>query len=207
MNLMDQYPKMKVFGIGFHKTGTSSLGEALRLLGFTPVANFTPEILPAIRASDFESVRKFCESYQAFEDNPWPLIYRELDEMFPGSKFVLTLRPTDSWLRSLTKHFGGATTEMRQWIYGADHGDPLGSEEIYRARYEAHRTEVLEYFSKRPNDLAVMDWTEGAGWPELCRVLGSSVPDLPFPHTNMAQTRSLYGRIMLKLGLVARSKA
>ena len=125
---------MKVFGIGFHKTGTSSLGEALRILGFTPVANYSPELLPAIKEGDFELVRKHCESYQAFEDNPWPLIYRELDEMFPGSKFVLTLRPTESWLRSLTKHFGGSSTAMRQWIYGDAYGDPLGAAAGRRCR-------------------------------------------------------------------------
>ena len=147
---MKEHSKVKVFGIGFHKTGTSSLGEALRLLGYTPIANFTPKLLPSIQSGDFGAVKRFCEPFQAFEDNPWPLIYRELDEMFPGSKFVLTLRPTESWISSLTKHFGGSSTETRQWIYGAEHGDPLGSEDVYQARFEAHRSEVLEYFSKRP---------------------------------------------------------
>ncbi|MEO9594765.1 sulfotransferase family protein [Rhodopirellula bahusiensis] len=186
---------MKVFGIGFHKTGTSSLGEALRILGVAPIANYTPELLQSIEAEDFETVREYCSGFQGFEDNPWPIIYQQMDKMFPGSKFVLTIRDSDAWIQSITKHFGSEQTEMRRWIYGAQHGAPVGSENIYRQRYDRHNEEVLDYFSDRPNDLAVLNWTEGASWQKLCDVLGMAVPQQPFPHTNRAEQRTLLGRL------------
>lgn len=148
---------VKMFGIGFHKTGTSSFGEAMRILGYNRVANFTPSLLPAIKAGDLREIQRFCEQFDGFEDNPWPLLYRELDKLFPGSKFVLTVRPTDEWIRSVRKHFGGSNTEMREWIYGPEHGDPIGSEEVYMSRYERHNDEVRNYFAARPEDFAILD--------------------------------------------------
>ena len=190
----------KVFGIGFHKTGTSSLGEALRQLGYSPIANYTPELLPHIKSSNWQAIQNFCQSYQAFEDNPWPLLYRELDEMFPDSKFVLTIRPHDQWLNSVIKHFSDSNTEMREWIYGKGYGTPNEDiKQIYIDRYNNHNKEVLSYFDNRPDDLAVLDWSQGSGWPELCRVLNCSVPKRPFPHTNQAKQRNILGRFEVKL--------
>lgn len=192
---------MKVFGIGFHKTGTSSLGEALRILGFGPVADHTPELLPYIREGSWETVKEYCGRFSSFEDNPWPLIYKELDRMFPGSKFVLTTRPEDDWIRSVVKHFGGSVTEMRKWIYGDAHGAPRGSEGIYLDRYRRHNLEVVEYFSQRPDDLILMKMSEGDGWEPLCQGLRCSVPREPFPHANRAAQRTLSGRLFIRLGL------
>jgi len=38
------------------------------------------------------------------EDNPWPLIYKELDKRIPGCKFILTLRDEESWYSSVKRH-------------------------------------------------------------------------------------------------------
>lgn len=174
----------KVFGIGFHKTGTSSLGEALRQLGYSPVANYSPALLPAIKSKNWEQVKEFCQPYQAFEDNPWPLIYSELDALFPGSKLILTLRPPEKWVSSLTNHFSGSTTAMRQFIYGDSYGDPTNAQERYLVRYNQHNQRVLNYFANRPNDFALVDWEMGHGWAEICKLLDCDVPERPFPHTN-----------------------
>ncbi len=34
--------------------------------------------------------------YDAFQDNPWPIIYKGLDVKYPDSKFILMLRDPDS---------------------------------------------------------------------------------------------------------------
>lgn len=169
----------KVFCVGFHRTGTSSLGAALRMLGFRvcgSVATHDPEIATRVRAI----ARSLIDEYDAFQDNPWPILYRDLDEWRPGSRFILTTRPTDAWIRSVVRFFGANSTPMREWIYGA--GSPLGSEERYRARFERHNADVMRYFRDRPRDLLVLRITEGEGWPELCRFLGLPVPPEPFPH-------------------------
>lgn len=177
--------KPKVFCIGFHKTGTTSLEVALRRLGYRVTGSFgtrDPDIADKVHELAYAKVAEF----DAFEDNPWPVLYKELDERFPGSKFILTRRPAASWIRSQVKDFASTETPMRRWIYGENAGCPEGNEEIYVARYERHNSEVLDYFKDRSGDLLVMDIPQDAGWTRLCEFLGHEVPSEPFPHANKA---------------------
>lgn len=177
--------KPKVFCIGFHKTGTTTLEVALRKLGYRVTGCFgtkDPDIADKVRETAYAMV----EDYDAFEDNPWPILYRELDERFPGSKFILTRRPAEAWIRSQVKDFATTETPMRRWIYGEDAGCPEGNEDTYVARYERHNREVLDYFSDRPDDLLVFDLPADAGWEKLCNFLGHDIPNKPFPHANKA---------------------
>jgi hypothetical protein len=184
----------KVFGIGFHKTATSSLALALRVLGYRvtgPNGVNDPDISQKVHTMADELISRF----DAFQDNPWPLLYRELDAKVPGSKFVLTVRPADRWIKSVVRHFGSESTPMRTWIYGV--GSPLGNEDTYVARYERHNREVLDYFKDRPDDLLVMRIAEGDGWEKLCPFLGLNPPPCPFPHVNKSTTReSFIGRLL-----------
>jgi len=127
--------------------------------------------------------------YSAFRDNPWPLLFRELDERFPGSRFVLTVRDPQRWLASMTRHFDDRETPMREWIYGRGHGSPRGSEDVYLERFERHSREVREHFSGRAGDLLEMDVEAGDGWESLCPFLGHPVPGSPFPHKGKATER------------------
>jgi hypothetical protein len=173
--------KRKVFGIGFHKTATTSLAQALTHLGYRvtgPNAVTDPNIAEVAE----QTVYEIANYYDAFQDNPWPLFYRQLDRAFPGSKFILTIRPTEAWLRSIVNHARDISTPMRTWIYGV--GNPKGHEAVYVARYERHNREVMEYFRERPHDLLVMDITASDGWEKLCPFLGEQIPPVAFPHAN-----------------------
>ena len=177
--------KNKVFCIGFHKTGTTSLEKALELLGYRVTGpNGTKD--PDIAAKVHDMADELVAKYDAFQDNPWPVLYREMDEKYPGSKFILTMRSPESWILSQVRDFGLRETPMRRWIYGDDAGCPEGNEDVYVERYERHNREVLEYFEGRPDSLLVLDLPKGDGWPELCAFLGEPVPDKPFPHANKA---------------------
>ena len=169
----------KVFCVGFHRTGTSSLRAALEILGYRVCGSVATED-PDVAARVHEIAFGLLDDYDAFEDNPWPVLWRELDARRPGSRFILTIRPASAWVRSVVRFFGEKTTPMREWIYGA--GSPVGSEDLYRARFERHNQEVVEYFRDRPGDLLVLRITEGEGWPELCSFLGRPLPEEPFPH-------------------------
>lgn len=177
--------KPKVFCIGFHKTGTTSLELALRKLGYRVTGSFGTKD-PGIADKVHEMAYAMVENFDAFEDNPWPVLYKELDQRFPGSKFILTRRPAEAWIRSQVKDFALAETPMRRWIYGEDAGCPEGNEETYVARYERHNREVLEYFRDRPDDLLIFDVPSDDAWGKLCRFLGHDVLDEPFPHANKA---------------------
>jgi len=179
---------MKIFGIGFHKTGTKSLAKALSLLGYSvtgPNGARDPEI--SRHVSDY--VRRLVPLFNAFQDNPWPIVFRDLDKLFPGSKFILTLRDPADWIESAVRHFGHDETPMRQWIYGVGH--PAGNEETYLRRYREHNLDVQSYFRDRPADLLVLDITKGDGWNKLCPFLGKARPHSLFPHANAgARTES-----------------
>lgn len=173
--------RSKIFCVGFHRTGTSSLRGALERLGYRvcgSVATEDPDISVRVREIAFD----LLDRYDAFEDNPWPILYRELDARCPGSRFILTIRPADAWVRSVSRFFGTKSTPMREWIYGA--GSPIGNEARYRERFERHNAEVLHYFRDRPDDLLILRITEGEGWRELCGFLGHEVPGEEFPHVH-----------------------
>ena len=175
----------KVFCIGFHKTGTTTLEVALSKLGYRVTGCFGTKD-PDIANKVHDMAYAMVEDYDAFEDNPWPILYKELDKRFPGSKFILTRRPAENWIRSQVKDFATTETPMRRWIYGENAGCPEGNEDIYVARYKRHNREVLEHFKDRPDDLLVIDLPADAGWDKLCAFLGHNVPNEPFPHANKA---------------------
>ena len=80
----------KVFGIGFHKTGTSSLGTALEVLGYR-VCSAKMYLVKQLEKNNVEPALELAEQYDAFQDFPWPLIFKEPDEQYPNSKFILTI--------------------------------------------------------------------------------------------------------------------
>jgi hypothetical protein len=137
-----------------------------------------------VERGELEPVFAYVEQYESFEDWPWPLIYRELDERFPGSKFILTTRrDAETWIRSLKNHATlTGPTEFRRIAYGFD--VPHGREVEHIERYRRHNEAIREYFRDRPGDLLELCWETGSGWAELCAFLGKEVPDLPVPHTN-----------------------
>jgi len=178
--------KTKVFCIGFHKTGTKSLAVALKTFGYRvtgPNGSKDPNIEKNVIAMAYELVDK----YDAFVDNPWPIIYKELDIKFPDSKFILTLRDPESWVNSVVKHFGRNEIPMRKYIYGV--GCPEGNEDIWVKRFEDHNEGVKNYFKDRPQDLLVLDLAKGDGWEKLCPYLGVDIPNTLFPHVNKASDR------------------
>jgi hypothetical protein len=178
--------KTKVFGIGFHKTATTSLANALGYLGYRVTGpNWVDN--PNIAEDVYQIAFEFANRFDAFQDNPWPILYKELDQEFPGSKFILTLRPSGEWIRSVVKHFDERETPMREWIYGV--GRPKGNENVYIARYERHNREVLEYFKDRSEQLLVLNITAGEGWTKLCPFLGEQIPPIGFPRANTASER------------------
>ena len=192
----------KIFCIGFQKTGTSSVREALQTLGYSVTGVFGRDLtLEDLRKTYVERGLEIARRHDAVEDMPWPLLFRELDQEFPGSKFILTLRDTDRWYRSISKHFGANPYHIQQLTYGDDAPAPLGHQARYRSVYEAHNAAVRDYFKNRPSDLLEFWLERGDGWKKLGDFLGRhDVPEGEFVHTNSSRQRlSLGYRIKKKL--------
>lgn len=178
--------KQKVFCIGFHKTGTTTIAQALTILGYR-VTGPNGIYDPNIENNVYGMAHRLVQQYDAFQDNPWPILYEVMDRSYPGSKFIFTWRSPESWIESQVSHFGEEVTPMRKWIYGV--GCPKGNEKIYLRKYENHYKDVLAYFKNRPDDLLVLNLTKGEGWEKLCPFLGEQVLQIPFPHLNKAEDR------------------
>ena len=173
----------KIFGIGLHRTGTTSLGLALQQLGYRTHAHAKTQS----REEAKQMARELCAEYDALEDVPWPVLYQWLDEEYPNSKFILTVRPEEEWIDSVCRKFGGTAIEAHAWIYDGI-ADPLANRERYLAKYRQHNRDVLDYFgNRRGDDLLVMDITKGDGWEKLCPFLGEPTPWLPFPRGKITE--------------------
>lgn len=182
---------VKVFGIGSPKTGTTSLGEAFEILGLKHLG-WSAVLWDHYLKNDFEPIFKVAQDYDAFEDGPWngpDLLYRKgvnfyrvLDKKFPGSKFILTIRHVDSWVRSHEHHFTTDGRNGRRANYRI-HDYPTHKAEII-ANYRSRNRSVMKYFRQCPNDLLIMNICDGDGWPQLCGFLKLDIPDVAFPHAN-----------------------
>lgn len=87
----------KVFNIGLPKTGTSSLAKALEVLGIKCLHNphhLREEVMQGNfhfdSSGDWQAICNFGEHF-----------YPQLDQAYLGSKFILTERDLESWLKSI----------------------------------------------------------------------------------------------------------
>lgn len=181
----------RIFGIGMHKTGTTSLHAALRILKYDSAhwksAHWAKDIWLEMMASG-RSVT--LERSYALSDMPLPLLYDRLDRAYPGSKFILTTRNEEGWLNSVRNHWNPEhnpfrsawdtdpfTHRLHREIYGRKSFDA----EVFVARYRRHNAEVKQYFKERPNDLLVLDLDQNIGWDDLCGFLKRPAPSTPYP--------------------------
>ena len=179
----------KVFGIGILKTGTTSLGEALRLLGYRNTHENRDQLLKSLSKGSLRKTLRWADQYDSFEDWPWPLIYRELDRAYPASRFILTVRESeDRWYESICRHDEVVGPTLgRRLFFGA--GSPAANREAYLSRYREHIDQVQAYFATRPEKLLTVCWENGDAWEGLCDFLGKAVPDASFPVLNTASER------------------
>lgn len=177
----------KVFCIGFHKTGTSSVGVALEKLGYNVTGYYPFRHLAQQDEVDLGALEKLAievaADNDAAQDSPWPILYRQMDKAFPGSRFIHITRNRDAWIKSALKDFDTNPNAMRKLIYGAPY--PRHNEEIWLERYDQHNSDVKEYFKDRPDDFISLDLEKGGvNWDNICAFLDEPVPNIPWPHAN-----------------------
>ena len=187
----------RVFGIGLQRTATTSLHRAFEILDYDSFhwnsGNLARDIWDEM--NQFGRSRTL-EQWYALCDTPIPLLYKQLDTAYPGSKFILTITNEDKWLESMERLWNPKTNPNRwEWdvypftnrIHRALYGQTEFDREVMLARYRKHNADVIAYFKDRPSDLLVMDmdfgWPlkGGAGWRELCRFLDKPIPSVPYP--------------------------
>lgn len=172
-----------IIGVGFQKTGTSTLRDALKILGYRVKDTTGRATLPILR-ENWTKIQSLLEGYDAVEDTPWYYIYKELDSLYPNSKFILTYREPESWFKSVSRHIGKLRSPKHEWLYGRGKGLPKDDKENTLRVYNDHIEDVRNYFKNRPDDFLELDFIKGDQWKELCNFLGKDIPQTPFPHAN-----------------------
>jgi hypothetical protein len=170
----------KIFNIGLPKTATTSLNEALKILGYRSLHNPLKFRTLTYRHSIYKYPRDDWDALTNFGEHFYP----QLDQSYPNSKFILTLRDKDEWLRSAEKWFREPPKNPPIDYQGRL--ETFGCMTFHFDRfsyvYDLHTANAMAYFHNRPQDLLVLDCTKGNPWQQLCPYLNKSVPGQPFPH-------------------------
>jgi hypothetical protein len=189
--------KRKVFGIGLSRTGTKSLTSALFALGVN-VVHYPDDETTLRELVEGNYNFSLLQKYDGITDITVSAFYPQLDKLFPGSKFILTVREKDTWLESMEKHWSGRPAfadadenafgkethmKIRRLLRAAVYGCYEFSADRLSYVYDLHYQTVLFYFRNRPEDLLVLDICGGQGWDELCAFLGAPALNQPFPYT------------------------
>jgi hypothetical protein len=178
----------KIFGIGLSKTGTTSLTTALQSLGYRAIHG--PTSIQQVRGHD------------AATDTTVAAIFEFLDQEYPGSRFVYTVRARESWLNSceafwslMQRYFDASLllTLLHRNLYGVTRFDAVAFSEAY----DRHHERVINYFAPTPDRLLVLDIPAGDDpWASLCGFLGRDTPRQPFPHDD---NRAVIDAMLLNL--------
>jgi hypothetical protein len=207
---------MKLIGAGFGRTGTASLQAALETLGLRPCYHMRevfnhPDDAPiwesAANRLDVHFASLF-KDWQATVDWPACTFYRELMELYPNAKVLLSLRDPDKWYESCLNTIYPATVRDPAELERAPFdsatsnldGPPFAVvrminrliwQRTFANRFE-DRAYAIDVFNRHneevkhtvpPDKLLVFDARQG--WEPLCRFLEIPVPEgVPFPHLN-----------------------
>ena len=177
----------RIFNIGLNRAGTTSLTEALGMLGIRAVHHKHAGVrLYDIMGTNIQARRPVLhglDQYDAFSDFGGRDFYKYLDRQYPYSKFILTTRELGPWLDS---------REQKVLKNQASPNYHYSFRTVDREGWTKHRMEYLadldRHFRNRSGDYLVINIPAGEGWEKLCPFLGVPVPDRPFPFRNRLAT-------------------
>ncbi|MCL1137342.1 sulfotransferase [Shewanella pneumatophori] len=177
----------KVFIIGLPRTGTTSISVAMLDYGFK-VAH-TAYTKHAFTLADIVS------------DSPCFCDYKQLDGLFPGSKFVYLERDLSLWIPSMQMLVNKMKAELdlttgtfnpilkrtfNHTFELATTAIPDDAEHL-KACYLRHQREVLDYFNGR-DDLLRIDISDSSSLSRLLEFLEVEFDGAPiFPHLNIGK--------------------
>jgi hypothetical protein len=207
--------KPKVFGLGLSRTGTRSLTSGLQVLGFD-TAHYPIDEDTYIELSNAQYDLTLLRFYDGLTDITTIPFYQQFDKLYPGSKFVLTIRDKEEWLGSCARHWFNRPAfkevedpdeevhlRVRQFLRAAVYGCYNFDRERFSWVYDQHIEQVKAYFRDRPNDLLIMDICAGDGFEKLARFLDRPVPAEPFPHKGAVLSQQMKAQAETKTVRVA----
>lgn len=178
----------KIFYLGFHKTGTSSFGAFMQQLGFRSQSYYKPyskAFALSLKNNDLRELFEIADQFDAFDDDPWNLFYKEFERRYPLAKFVFYEREPEKWYESAVLFFGRSTTPMAELIFGEGEGSPMFNRDRQLAVYKQHSANVREYFRDKPEKfLEILDLSDSSA-QAVAKFVGCAASGLTFPHVNV----------------------
>lgn len=198
---------LKVIGAGFGRTGTRSLKTALEQLGFDRCYHMMEvvknpshlkrwaEIMQGGRA-DWEALFR---GYQAATDWPVAAYYKDLINVYPEAKVILTVRDPERWHRSVMNTiyqagrgcFGRITRIIPSVYQFLNAMEKAIWQDVFHDRLEdkAHAVEVFKNHIEEVKRVVpkerLLIFEARQGWEPLCSFLNVPVPiGKPYPHKN-----------------------
>lgn len=191
---------LKVIGAGMGRTGTMSLKLALERIGFGPCYHGSdlvskpadwPHWQDAIdgQLGHFEEIFR---DYASVTDAPGWFFFRQLSDIYPDAKVILTVRDPDGWFEStqetvLSDRIGAMLTKAPKPLFSIVHtmflrraGPRMHDRDYMIDWFERHNEDVCRAI--KPERLLIYEAAQG--WAPLCRFLGVPVPEEPFPRSN-----------------------
>jgi hypothetical protein len=204
---------MKLIGAGLPRTATTTQKVALEMLGVGPCYHMRDLLMNMDHVPLWDEACEgrgpwdtLFDGYESTVDWPAAFFWRELIEVYPDAKVLLSVRDHESWERSMRDtvwdiYFGHSLMhhlsraryqvdpEWRAWIdlmtrmtwagKGAFAGAYAERQQLMDAaeRWNAEVTRVV------PAERLLV-WEPKDGWEPLCEFLGVDVPGEPLPNVN-----------------------
>ncbi|CAM1501349.1 Fc.00g105110.m01.CDS01 [Cosmosporella sp. VM-42] len=185
----------EVLSLGFYRTGSHSLKQALTILGYRDV------IHSSAMTADVSKYFGPCEALTDVTPFAEPLL-----RAYPKARVILVHRDFASWVESFQRtvvlpssegllaqlsgnlfepmlgiHISQAAWKMYMGLFGVCDLRKTRDRRIMRTGYDYHYYNVRRIVPpERLLELDLKDLT----WDPLCEFLGKEVPDVPFPRLN-----------------------
>jgi hypothetical protein len=192
----------KIVCIGLLKTGTKSLAKAFRILDYS--VNSDPisidEELECVLLDN--NIKYYCDEnynnenineFQAFHDIPYSINYKNIYNTYNNSKFILTVRDSNSWFKSLYNYQflpNALNYKFLKYFFNCD-TISYENKDIYINAYEKYNKDVIEFFSDKKDILLVINIFENnseMNWKLICDFLNVEKPkNIVFPRENVNQ--------------------
>lgn len=181
----------KVFCLGSNKTGTMSLTQAMRELGYIPITtekSYGLYLGAGLNHSKnnmiqfFDKLEKY--PYDFFADIPFSLIdsHMMIYDLFPDSYYILTIRDSDKWFNSVIRWISKLNAQkMYDWIWGTNVTENNRGTVI--EFYEERNQKIIDFFKNNDNFL-VLNIEDNSNFLTLSKFLKQKEINKRFPHEN-----------------------
>jgi hypothetical protein len=204
---------MKLIGAGMPRTGTLTQKVALEMLGLGPCYHMVDVLADLDQAKLWQQAldgeapwEQIFDGFNSTVDWPGGYFYRELMDVYPEAKVLLSVRESQAWERS-----------MRETVWAVRHGESLvrllssaqahvnpqwrGFLEMIDglvwegegtfASGHAEPQQLIDTMIRHNREVEdsvpserLLVWSVEEGWERLCEFLEVPVPPQPFPHVN-----------------------